>query len=133
MASYRLATMYGVCGDRWGARWLRILDLRGVVTVVWVQDHLDLWGGRDQPAGRQTGHISFVVHPEPMQCPRWTVLGALESVGPAGAAHPISAAKTSPVEQELTAEHALNLSGFSPLFGEKPDKFSASRSPWATP
>ena len=37
-------------------------------------------GGGDQPAGRQTEHISFVVHPEPMQCPRWTVLGALESV-----------------------------------------------------
>ena len=64
-------------------------------------------GGRDQPAGRQSGHIRFVVHPEPMQCPRWTVLGALESLGPAGAAHPISVAKTLPVEQELTAEHSL--------------------------
>ena len=41
-----------------------------------------------------------------------TVFGALESLGPAGAAHQISVAKTLPVEQELTAEHALNCRGF---------------------
>ena len=110
----RVGMVYGVVPSRnnvwsvWrplGCAVVAYTRLRGVVGVIsWSHESLEDLEARGVIRGLR-GVISWSLHPEPMQCPRWTVLGALESVGPAGAAHQISAAKKTPVEQELNVEH----------------------------